>query len=520
MCRLGQGDQRRWDLTRAQTVAYKKSWHPQDKTSQSSADGQAYGCKERRMAMLLVPRRADSRFLRIPYERNGPFWALRDGREFLKPQRRGLVADPAVPGDTWAPGKYVVFVEALSHFYGVEVFADGETLMYTSCRRHEGQAVDPALLSRLRVDARYRVVHDDEGMRVSTRGSSIAAREEKARPSSTLNPAEDRRGGADDSDEELSGMFDEVSVEIFDEIERYGRDSKGVPALRLRPFLGYRAACASLYRTVTNHILPQQAGSPVELQKRTRDGEQRLRYVLKNDVLDANGQEDGEEKEAEVSDASKARALFVVLRQLVSNTAWAVERSAIKAEAGEGEWKQRTPDLETPDYEVLYRDALNGYEVREYAPYAVVRTAGQGGEAANNRSFFMLADYIFGKKNERNEKMAMTTPVQMDKSTGTMSFIMPSKYWGESLSEAPLPAEDAGVTLQERPGERVAVSIFGGYAVGSLVARKTEELLASVAESEEWELAENATRLLQYNDPFTVPWKRRNEVSVPVRQRA
>ncbi|OLP93311.1 Heme-binding-like protein, chloroplastic [Symbiodinium microadriaticum] len=319
---------------------------------------------------------------------------------------------------------------------------------------------------------------------------------------------------------ELSGIFDEVSVEIFDEIERYGRDSKGVPALRLRPFLGYRAACASLYRTVTNHILPQQAGSPVELQKRTRDGEQRLRYVLKNDVLDANGQEDGEEAEAEVSDASKARALFVVLRQLVSNTAWAVERSAIQAAAGEGEWKQRTPDLETPDYEVLYRDALNGYEVREYAPYAVVRTAGQGGEAANNRSFFMLADYIFGKKNERNEKMAMTTPVQMDKSTGTMSFIMPSKYWGESLSEAPSPAEDAGVTLQARPGERVAVSIFGGYAVGSLVARKTEELLDSVAESEEWELAENATRLLQYNDPFTVPWKRRNEVSVPVRQRA
>ena len=26
-------------------------------------------------------------------------------------------------------------------------------------------------------------------------------------------------------------------------------------------------------------------------------------------------------------------------------------RSAQKAEAGEGEWKQRTPDLETPEYE-------------------------------------------------------------------------------------------------------------------------------------------------------------------------
>ena len=29
--------------------------------------------------------------------------------------------------------------------------------------------------------------------------------------------------------------------------------------LRLRPFLGYRSACASLYRTVRDHILPQQA---------------------------------------------------------------------------------------------------------------------------------------------------------------------------------------------------------------------------------------------------------------------
>ncbi|OLP73120.1 hypothetical protein AK812_SmicGene47773, partial [Symbiodinium microadriaticum] len=41
------------------------------------------------------------------------------------------------------------------------------------------------------------------------------------------------------------------------------------------------------------------AGSPVELQKRTRDGEQRLRYVLKNDVLDANGQEEQEQEQGQ-----------------------------------------------------------------------------------------------------------------------------------------------------------------------------------------------------------------------------
>lgn len=48
---------------------------------------------------------------------------------------------------------------------------------------------------------------------------------------------------------------------------------------------------------------------------------------------------------------------------------------------------------------------------------------------------------------------------------------MPSKYWSE-LDAAPSPSE-AAVALQERPGELVAVSIFGGYALGPRVSQKT-----------------------------------------------
>eukprot|EP00420_Gonyaulax_spinifera_P021905 CAMPEP_0197915722 /NCGR_PEP_ID=MMETSP1439-20131203/80697_1 /TAXON_ID=66791 /ORGANISM="Gonyaulax spinifera, Strain CCMP409" /LENGTH=82 /DNA_ID=CAMNT_0043537697 /DNA_START=6 /DNA_END=251 /DNA_ORIENTATION=+ len=79
------------------------------------------------------------------------------------------------------------------------------------------------------------------------------------------------------------------------------------------------------------------------------------------------------------------------------------------------------------------------------------------------------------------EKMAMTTPVQIDKQSGAMSFIMPSRYWGEdALQEAPKPTDDAGVILQPRPTETIAVSTFGGYARNQVVQRKTEALLAAL----------------------------------------
>jgi len=45
-------------------------------------------------------------------------------------------------------------------------------------------------------------------------------------------------------------------------------------------------------------------------------------------------------------------------------------------------------------------------------------------------------------------------------------------------------------------------------------------LLAALAGEERVEVPdESASRLMQYNDPFTVPSKRRNEVSLPVRMK-
>jgi len=294
---------------------------------------------------------------------------------------------------------------------------------------------------------------------------------------------------------------------------------------------------------MVEHVLPAQAGSSVEVQRRSGDdddgGDRRVRYVLRDDATEGSGKgsaASGKEEEEDASasseksmamadSASRARALFVLLRQLTGSTAWALEAAAAEAaEAGSGgsseKWLARTPDLETPQYEVVFKDPKGVFEVRKYSAYSAVETDKAADESmgAGNKQFFQLANYIFGKANEKQEKMAMTTPVQTDAKTGVMSFIMPSDYWGkDQLEAAPSPTVDAGVRLVAREEEVVAVTVFGGYARTAAVAERKAALLTALASSAEVEVPDKeATRLMQYNDPFTVPWKRRNEISLPV----
>jgi len=334
---------------------------------------------------------------------------------------------------------------------------------------------------------------------------------------------------------ELQSIYENVSEAIVEEVAERAEACERRPwlrFLRVRPLFGYSSACASLQRTMVDHVLPEQAGSRVAVQTRDRNGAQRLRYVLRDDAMEgenstASTEGSQEKNDLGVVDApAKARAIFVLLRQLLDASAWDLEAVATKSareQVDGGEWwLARTPDLETPEYEVLFRDPAGAFEIRQYKPYSVVRMAdgsGNGTQAGGTSSFFSLANYIFGKANVKQEKMAMTTPVQTERDSGVMSFIMPSRYWTkDGLSDAPKPSDGSGVALEARPGETVAVSVFGGYARGGVVQQKINALLTSVAEDQRLEVVDAAaTRLMQYNDPFTVPWKRRNEVSVPVR---
>eukprot|EP00929_Paragymnodinium_shiwhaense_P049808 TRINITY_DN25116_c2_g1_i3.p1 TRINITY_DN25116_c2_g1~~TRINITY_DN25116_c2_g1_i3.p1 ORF type:complete len:245 (+),score=22.92 TRINITY_DN25116_c2_g1_i3:63-737(+) len=165
-------------------------------------------------------------------------------------------------------------------------------------------------------------------------------------------------------------------------------------------------------------------------------------------------------------------------------------------------------------YDVVYQDPEGVFEIRQYSPYSVVQAEMESG----NNSFFSLAGYIFGRTNAAEEKMKMTTPVQIDKANSTMSFILPSRYWGDGLQSAPNPKAGAGVWLEAREKEVTAVSIFGGYARAGEVSKRKEALLSQLRNTPGIDILDpDAVKLFQYNDPFTVPWKRRNELSVAVR---
>lgn len=196
------------------------------------------------------------------------------------------------------------------------------------------------------------------------------------------------------------------------------------------------------------------------------------------------------------------------------------------------------PGLESPKYEVIVRrpNVKGGYEIREYEPFSVCsvpmkkpRPDGentdqklQNPQLAGASSFGALAGYLFGK-NEEQKAMKMTTPVftQGNDESKEMSFVLPSDYWSdEGITKAPTPLQQSLVTVKRNDGGFRAATMFGGFASKKDIEAKKELLLKGLDSDKEWVAIKRDVTIAQYNDPFTPPWKRRNEVSVAVKKRA
>ncbi|MEF8821536.1 MAG: heme-binding protein [Halovenus sp.] len=172
-------------------------------------------------------------------------------------------------------------------------------------------------------------------------------------------------------------------------------------------------------------------------------------------------------------------------------------------------------------YERLQR--LDGIELRRYPELTLAETTAPNQTTAFRRLF----RYISGA-NRSSESISMTAPVETQGGTTIpmtapvrsdsdgsedavrMAFYLPPEYSPET---APEPT-DSTVELVTEPPKTVAVDQFSWYAPAWRV-RRHERTLLSTLEREDIE-PRGEPSLLRYNDPWTPPFMRRNEVEIEV----
>jgi len=178
-------------------------------------------------------------------------------------------------------------------------------------------------------------------------------------------------------------------------------------------------------------------------------------------------------------------------------------------------------------------DRVAGLEIRRYGPrIAAETTVTADDDAARNIGFRRLAGYIFGG-NHHSEKIAMTAPVAQSserageriamtapvsqapagRGESVIRFFMPARWTLDTLPEP----NDPKVRLAEVPAETVAVLRFTGDRSPAEVSRRAESLLAALADTG-YEVGGAAVAWF-YDPPWTLPFRRRNEIAVPVTSR-
>jgi hypothetical protein len=178
-------------------------------------------------------------------------------------------------------------------------------------------------------------------------------------------------------------------------------------------------------------------------------------------------------------------------------------------------------------YDVIERIGKN-IEIRQYPTRIVAETTVDTAKSSNPRGdgFRIVAAYIFGA-NKARQKIDMTAPVEIAKPSVTnpmtapvevntansvlvMRFFMPSNY---SKNDLPDPS-DPRVKLIELEPMTAAVLQFSGSTNDESVATRTTELMNAIGNTK-WRVSGTAATFF-YNPPWTLPFLRRNEVTVPV----
>jgi hypothetical protein len=173
--------------------------------------------------------------------------------------------------------------------------------------------------------------------------------------------------------------------------------------------------------------------------------------------------------------------------------------------------------VEEPAYQILTSEAP--FEHRRYAGFVVAETVLPGDfDAASRTGFRRIASYIFGDNvsdSGNSRKIAMTAPVTVTPAeTGwRLHFVLPSD---EKLDTLPRP-NNSQVNLRRVEAHEVVAIRFSGWTTAAAIRENTEKL-------QQWAAArqlvlKGAPQVARYNDPFTLPWRRRNEILIEVTDR-
>lgn len=182
--------------------------------------------------------------------------------------------------------------------------------------------------------------------------------------------------------------------------------------------------------------------------------------------------------------------------------------------------------IEEPKYEVIRQ--IDTVELRQYASYAVAEVVLDAtAEDAGNRTFPILAGYIFGK-NKGQRKFAMTAPVtqtaapvKMDMTAPVtqaavpggmrVQFVLPE---GVTLESAPEPL-DPRVQLRLVPASQWAAIRYSGTWSQVNYDEHLGKLQAALAAA--GVATQGQPVLARYNGPMTPWFMRRNEIWLALR---
>lgn len=160
-------------------------------------------------------------------------------------------------------------------------------------------------------------------------------------------------------------------------------------------------------------------------------------------------------------------------------------------------------------YPYIVKKKYKQFEIRNYETtlFTSVKLSTKGYKNSSSKGFSILAGYIFGN-NERNEKIAMTSPVAMSlEDSMTMMFMVPKKYNKDLL---PKPNQ-SGIEFKEVPAKTMAAIRFSGWANDAKIEKYKQQLKAAL--DAEGIKCTNRFYFFGYNAPYEV-FNRKNEIIV------